>query len=87
MAVSELTAPARAWLAALPCQTRTAFRWDLTTGALAGLYQGCIWTFVLRVARAELHATGPQMGWISGPPVRTEVVVPFTAEAIGVRLW
>src|SRR5262249_22965025 len=55
-------------LAGLPEHTRIAWRWDLLTGAFAGMYQGCIWTFVLRIARADMHATGSQMGWITASP-------------------
>src|SRR2546421_8959242 len=65
---SDITSGIRNRLAVLPEQTRTAWKWDLATGFFAGLYQGCVWTFVLRVARADLHASGAQMAWISAAP-------------------
>src|SRR2546423_242665 len=49
-------------------RTRIAWGWDMLTGLFAGLYQGCIWTFVMRVARADLHASGAQIAWISAAP-------------------
>ncbi len=58
----------RARLAVLPTETQTAWKWDIATGILAGLYQGCVWTFVARVARADLHATYANMGWIAAAP-------------------
>lgn len=58
----------RARLASLPAATQNAWKWDLATGIFAGLYQGCVWTFVARVARAELHANDQQMGWIAAAP-------------------
>jgi MFS family permease len=64
----SLSARWREFLAVLPPQTRTAWKWDLATGWLAGFYQGCVWTFVFRVARAELHASSAQMAWISAAP-------------------
>jgi MFS family permease len=59
---------ARARLAELEARTRTAWLWDLTSGVCAGVYFGCTWTFVNRVARADLQATGAQMGWIAAAP-------------------
>lgn len=58
----------RRWLSQLPPQTIKAWRWDLATGLLAGVYQGCVWTFVPRVARADLGATAREMGWIAAAP-------------------
>ncbi|MEP6757396.1 MAG: MFS transporter, partial [Chthonomonadales bacterium] len=52
----------------LSLETEAAWRWDMLTGACAGVYQGCIWTFVARVARAELHAADSQMAWIAAAP-------------------
>ncbi len=40
----------------------------MATGIFAGIYQGCVWTFVLRIARAELGATTHQIGWIAAAP-------------------
>jgi MFS family permease len=66
--LGNITAGVRAKLAFLPETTLRAWRWDILTGLFAGLYQGCIWTFVARVARADLHATDHQMGWIAAAP-------------------
>jgi MFS family permease len=66
--IGNLSASVRARVASLPDRTLTAWKWDLLTGLFAGLYQGCIWTFVARVARAELQATDRQMGWIIAAP-------------------
>src|SRR5579872_2752006 len=66
--LDSLRAGVRARLAVLSPAARTAWKWDLATGVFAGLYQGCIWTFVARVARADLHATDSQMGWIAAAP-------------------
>lgn len=55
-------------LSSLPPNTRIAWTWDIVTGLLAGIYQGSIWTFVQRIARADLHATGAQMAWIVAAP-------------------
>ncbi|MCC6731390.1 MAG: MFS transporter [Chthonomonadales bacterium] len=52
----------------LPARTRVAWGWDMATGLLAGAYMGCIWTFVGRVARADLRASDAQMGWIAAAP-------------------
>ena len=46
----------------------SAWKWDVATGLAAGIYQGCIWTFVARIARAELHASNSQMAWIAAAP-------------------
>ncbi len=45
-----------------------AWQWDVATGLTSGVYQGCVWTFVARIARAELHASNSQMAWIAGAP-------------------
>jgi MFS family permease len=68
LAIASITAGVRAGLAGLPAETQRAWKWDILTGLLAGLYQGCIWTFVARVARADLHATYADMGWIAAAP-------------------
>lgn len=69
MAIAEsLTAGVRARLAGLAPETQAAWKWDIATGILAGIYQGCVWTFVARVARADLHATYAHMGWIAAAP-------------------
>lgn len=44
------------------------WRWDLVAGISSGIYQGCIWTFALQLARGVLHATGFQMGLASAAP-------------------
>jgi len=66
--MTRLTLAVRLFLAALPPVTRRAWGWDLTTGILAGCYQGCVWTFVLRIARADLGATDRQMAFIMVAP-------------------
>jgi hypothetical protein len=55
-------------MSALPPETRQAWLWDTATGACAGVYLGSVWTFVARIARAELHATATQMGWMAAAP-------------------
>src|SRR6266568_4255794 len=42
--------------------------WDVLAGICAGIYQGCIWTFALQLARGKMHATGFQMGVASAAP-------------------
>lgn len=64
----QLRLPLRARLAALPEATRHAWYLDMLTGACTGVYLGCVWTFAGRIARAELHATGAQMGWLAAAP-------------------
>jgi MFS transporter, DHA1 family, staphyloferrin B biosynthesis exporter len=66
--LGDVTASIRARMAMLPPNTQAAWKWDLATGFFAGIYQGCIWTFVARVARADLHASDRQMGWIAAAP-------------------
>src|SRR5688572_18872079 len=58
----------RELLASLPPEVRLAWKWDMLTGLLAGIYQGCVWTFVMRVARADLKATGEHIAWIAAAP-------------------
>jgi hypothetical protein len=65
---STISTSVRARLAGLSPQTQAAWKWDIATGILAGIYQGCVWTFVARVARADLHATLADMGWIAAAP-------------------
>lgn len=65
---ASLGAGIRSRLAGLSPQTQAAWKWDIATGILAGIYQGCVWTFVARVARADLHATYANMGWIAAAP-------------------
>ncbi|MGC8667229.1 MAG: MFS transporter [Chthonomonadales bacterium] len=65
---AEIWAGMRARVRALPKDTRRAWQWDMATGILAGLYQGAIWTFVMRVARADLHVSSAQMAWIAAAP-------------------
>lgn len=66
--MSRLVLAVRLFLAALPPATRRAWGWDLTSAILAGCYQGCVWTFVLRIARADLAATDRQMAFIMVAP-------------------
>jgi MFS family permease len=42
--------------------------WDVAAGICAGIYQGCIWTFALQLARGKMHATGFEMGVASAAP-------------------
>ncbi|MCS6777684.1 MAG: MFS transporter [Chthonomonadaceae bacterium] len=44
------------------------WRWDLLAGICAGIYQGCIWSFALQLARGPLGASGWQMGLASAAP-------------------
>ncbi len=44
------------------------WRWDLLAGLFSGIYQGCVWTFALQLARGTLHATGFQMGLATAAP-------------------
>ncbi len=66
--ISDFLQSIRERLAILPPQTRIAWKWDLATGFFAGIYQGSIWVFVLRVARADMRASGAQMAWITAAP-------------------
>lgn len=46
------------------------WKWDGIAGICAGIYQGCVWTFALQIARGNLHATTSQMGWaVSAPAI------------------
>lgn len=58
----------RARLAVLPEDTLHSWLWDMATGACAGVYLGCVWTFAGRIARAELSASEAQMGWFAAAP-------------------
>lgn len=58
----------REQFASLPPPTLAAWKWDFVTGCCTGIYFGSVWTFVARVARAELNATSAQMGWIAAAP-------------------
>jgi len=42
--------------------------WDALAGMCAGIYQGCIWTFALQLARGKMRATGFEMGLASAAP-------------------
>ena len=75
----------RSFLLRLPSQTRNAWQWDMTTGLFAGAYQGCIWTFVYRVARAELLATPRQIGWITAAPAIGYILATFWARQMDGR--
>lgn len=66
--IRDLLRYGRTWLRSLPPTALDALRLDTIAGLLAGAYAGCIWTFVTRVARADLHASGVQMGWITAAP-------------------
>ncbi len=66
--LAAFSAGIRERLAGLPPITRAAWQWDILTGAFAGLYQGCVWTFVMRIARADMHASGGQIAWITAAP-------------------
>ena len=44
------------------------WRWDVVAAVCAGIYQGCIWTFALQIARGDLKATGFQMGLATAAP-------------------
>ncbi len=65
---SDFRGAVRTLLATLPPATRKAWLWDIATGACAGVYLGSVWTFVARIARAELSATSTQMGWMAAAP-------------------
>lgn len=79
MILADLISGVRAMFLELPAHTRTAWKWDLATGFFTGLYQGCIWTFVARIARANLHASGTQMGWIAAAPALGYLFATFWA--------
>ncbi len=36
---------------------------DVTAGVCTGVYQGCIWTFAMQLARGRLHATTYELGF------------------------
>ncbi len=42
--------------------------WDVVAGICSGIYQGCIWTFALQLARGTMHASGFEMGVASAAP-------------------
>ena len=44
------------------------WKWDLAAGISSGIYQACIWTFALQIARGTLHASGMQMGLATAAP-------------------
>lgn len=75
----NLAAGVRERLAGLPEQTRIAWKWDLASGFFTGIYFGCTWTFIARVARADLGATGAQMGWIAAAPALGYLFAPVWA--------
>ncbi len=44
------------------------WKWDALAGVSSGVYQACIWTFALQLARGQLHASGLQMGLATAAP-------------------
>lgn len=44
------------------------WRWDALAGICTGVYQGCIWSFALQIARGNLHAIGLHMGLATAAP-------------------
>ena len=44
------------------------WKWDLAAGISSGIYQACVWTFALQIARGTLHASGMQMGLATAAP-------------------
>lgn len=80
--LSNLIAAIRESLASLPPAVRTAWKWDVATGGLAGLYQGCVWTFVMKVARADMKASGSQIAWITAAPALGYLFATFWARQL-----
>lgn len=58
----------REWVGSIPPRAYQAWKWDFASGTLFGLYNGCIWTFVPKIARENLHASSMEMGWIMSAP-------------------
>lgn len=52
----------------IPADVWANWRWDAVAGMSSGIYQGCIWTFALQLARGELRANGFQMGLAMAAP-------------------
>lgn len=44
------------------------WKWDLAAGISSGIYQACIWTFALQLARGKMHAGGIAMGLATAAP-------------------
>ncbi|MFM7320234.1 MAG: MFS transporter [Armatimonadota bacterium] len=56
-----------------------ALRWDLVAAVLSGLYLGCVFPFLTRIARAELGATAAQLSLLSAAPFVGNLLTPLWA--------
>jgi Na+/melibiose symporter-like transporter len=55
-------------MSSLPERTHIAWKWDLASGACAGVFMGAIWTFIPKIARDNMHASNTEMAWIIAAP-------------------
>ncbi len=82
---SNLADAFRERVAGLSPRTQVAWKWDLLSAAFAGTYFGCIWTFAFRIARADLHASPAQMGWMAAAPALGYLFATFWARQMDGR--
>ncbi|MGQ9488003.1 MAG: MFS transporter [Armatimonadota bacterium] len=56
-----------------------AYRWDALAGLLGGIYMGAIFPFVMRIARADLHASRLEISLLTAAPFLGSLLAPLWA--------
>ncbi|MER3473458.1 MAG: hypothetical protein C4335_05365 [Armatimonadota bacterium] len=56
-----------------------AYRWDALAGLLGGIYMGAIFPFVMRIARADLHASRLEISLLTAAPFIGSLLAPLWA--------
>lgn len=69
------------WIAerVLSPQVIPAYRWDALAGLLGGIYMGAIFPFVMRIARADLHASRLEISLLTAAPFIGSLLAPLWA--------
>ncbi len=60
-------------------QVIPAYRWDALAGLLGGIYMGAIFPFVMRIARADLHASRLEISLLTAAPFIGSLLAPLWA--------
>lgn len=60
-------------------QVIPAYRWDALAGLLGGIYMGAIFPFVMRIARADLHASRLEISLLMAAPFIGSLLAPLWA--------